>query len=529
MATPTRSSRSAPLRAIDRRTFLTWTMAAGAAGAIPGAVTGARAQTPAPKRGGRLRIGVGGASTSDTLDPQLLTDIMAPVVAFGQLRNCLVEIDADWQAVPELAIGWEPSPDARLWTFKLRQGVEFHNGKTLDADDVVYSINLHRGEDTKSVVNSLLRQIEDVKADGRDTVVFTLQAGNADFPYILADNHVLIVPAGTTAFDEGVGTGGYMLIDWEPGIRALTRRNPNYWKAGRAHFDEVETLAINDVTARTNALQTGAIDVMNRCERKTAHLLGERPELQLVVTTGSKHYTIPMRTDRAPFDDNQVRLALKHAIDRAALLERVLRGYGELGNDHPISPHNRYYAQDLPQRTYDPDRTRFHLKQAGYDRLSVRMHAADVAFEGAVDTAVLYKQHAAAANIDIEVVREPNDGYWSNVWMSEAFTMSYWSGRPTEDWMLTEAYAAGSNWNETFWRHERFNELLEAARSELDEDRRREMYGELQRLVRDEGGAVIPLFAADLHAASTKLATPAKVAADRELDGYRIAERWWFA
>lgn len=112
--------------------------------------------------------------------------------------------------------------------------------------------------------------------------------------------------------------------------------------------------------------------------------------------------------------------------------------------------------------------------------------------------------------------------------MKKHWVMSYWSGRVTEDWMFSVAYSDGANWNESFWSHDRFNKLLIAARAELDEAKRREIYIEMQQIVRDEGGVVIPAYVADLHAASTKLQTPPKVAADREMDGYRLPDRWWF-
>ena len=188
-----------------------------------------------------------------------------------------------------------------------------------------------------------------------------------------------------------------------------------------------------------------------------------------------------MRTDTAPFDNNDVRLALKYALDREALLKTVLRGHGAVGNDHPISPANYYHASELPQRTYDPDKAKFHLKKAGLTSLSVDLSAADAAFAGAVDAAVLYREHAAVAGIEINVVREPNDGYWSNVWMNKPWGMCYWGGRPTEDWMFSTSYAAGASWNDSFWNHERFNKLLLLARAELDETHlRREMYVEMQ-------------------------------------------------
>jgi peptide/nickel transport system substrate-binding protein len=233
-----------------------------------------------------------------------------------------------------------------------------------------------------------------------------------------------------------------------------------------------------------------------------------------------------MITQVAPFTDNNVRMAIKHAIDREEILEKILRGYGSLGNDHPISEKYRYYA-DLPQRSYDPDKARHHLKKAGEDGLQVKLSASDAAFSGAVDTAVLIKEQAKQANIDVNVVREPSDGYWSNVWMKKPWCMSYWGGKPTEDWMFSIGYAEDANWNSTEWENERFNKLLVEARAELDEARRAEMYAEMQHLLRDEGGQVIPVFADYIDGIRSNVGHD-KLASNWDLDGLRLAERWWF-
>ena len=169
------------------------------------------------------------------------------------------------------------------------------------------------------------------------------------------------------------------------------------------------------------------------------------------------------------------------------------------------------------------------MKKAGMSNLKVKLHAADTAFPGAVDAAVLYKEHAAKAGIDIEVVREPNDGYWSNVWMNKGWSFCYWGGRPTEDWMFATAYyAEGAAWNESHWKHERFNKLLKEARAEMDQVKRREMYFELQRIVRDDGGSVVPIFNNRLFAATDKL-KHGTIQGNWAQDGHKLYERWWFA
>ena len=126
-------------------------------------------------------------------------------------------------------------------------------------------------------------------------------------------------------------------------------------------------------------------------------------------------------------------------------------------------------------------------------------------------------------------MREPNDGYWSNVWMKKPWSAVYWGGRPTEDWMFTTAYASGAAWNDTFWENERFNMLLKQARAELDEAKRRAMYEEMQGIVSNDGGVVIPMFASYVMAHSDKVMHPEQVGANWTLDGFRAVERWWFA
>ncbi len=515
---------------ISRREFLQGVMALGLTAA--GASTFiSRVEAAMPKSGGTLRLGLADPATTDVLDPATYISNHTQIGMFGAVQNNLTEVAPNGDIIPELAESFEASPDAKVWTFELRKGVEFHNGKSFEAEDVLASINHHRGEDSKSSAKSLLEEVVDVRVDGKHTVVFELSGGNADFPFVVNDYHLTIVPAkdGKADWQKGVGTGGYVLKDFDPGVRMTATRNPNYWKEGHAHFEALELLAIADVTARQNALVTGEIDAINRVDRKTAHLLAKQSGVAVDETTGNQHYTIPMNTTVAPFDNADVRLALKLAIDREALVQTILRGHGRVANDHPIGPGQRFFAGDLEQRVYDPDKAKAHLKKAGMDSLKVKLHAADTAFEGAIDTAVLYKEHAAKAGINIEVVREPNDGYWSNVWMKEPWSMSYWGGRSTEDWMFTIGYAAGGSWNETFWSNDRFMELLTAARAELDIEKRRAMYREMQQLVRDDGGAVIPMYANFVDGRSEKVAHPEQVASNWELDGWKLCERWWFA
>jgi peptide/nickel transport system substrate-binding protein len=243
---------------------------------------------------------------------------------------------------------------------------------------------------------------------------------------------------------------------------------------------------------------------------------------------GKQHYTFHMQTDVSPYDSNDVRLALKYAVDREELRSKILLGYGTIGNDHPIGPAYQFYANELEQRTYDPDKAKFHLKKANLTTLTVSLSAANAAFDGALDAAALFREQAAKSGITVDIVREAEDAFWENVWLKRPFCMSYWLGRPTADQVLTTVYAADAEWNETRWKNRRFNELLVQARGELDNSKRRAMYADMQSLIRDEGGAIIPLFANYVMAKNKRLGTE-QISGAYDLDGFKAAERWWFA
>lgn len=513
----------------NRRRFLGGSAALGLTAGMGTLGWPGGAMAAEPQKGGKLRIALQQGSTTDSLDPQTYTDTFMMSVGFAT-HGTLTELDADGVLQGDLAESWEPDAAAQTWTFKIRQGVEFHDGKTLSADDVVVSINHHRGAESKSAAKSNVDPIAEIKKLDDNTVQFVLKEGNADFPFLMADYHLLIMPAkdGKADWESYNGTGGYMLDSFEPGVRATFKRNPNYWKPGRAHLDEIEMLVIADGAARQNALITGEVDYISRLDLKTVALLGRRKGIRIDESTGFLHYTAPMITTNSPYDNNELRLAIKHGIDRDELVAKVLRGHGTVGNDHPIAPSIPYWA-DLEQRSYDPDKARFHMKNAGYENVALELSASDGAYSGAVDAAVLMQEQLGKAGIKIDVKREPADGYWSNVWMKKNWVQCYWGGRPTCDWMFSQAYASGANWNDSFWEHDAFNKLLKAGRSELDSARRTEIYRDMQQMVRDDGGVVVWGFANYVNAGHEKVQVGAKTAANWDLDGGRFSERWWIA
>ena len=515
---------------VSRRTFMEGALAAGFGAGAATALWGTKVAAQTPKRGGTYRVGAHDGNTGDSLDPGT-TESVYMIQMNHAFRNYLTEIAADGAVAPDAALSWEASEDAKQWRFELAPDMEFHSGKKFTARDAVASLNHHRGDDTASAAKSLLEDIEDIRVDGEHAIVIDLVRGSADLPYLLTDYHLVMLPAnedGTIDWRGGDGAGPYRIVNFEPGVGTEMVRHEAYHRDGLAWFDAVNMVALNDPNARQSALLTGQIDAITEADLKTVNLLGRNPNLKIVDVPSGTHATIPMFVDVAPFDDLNVRLALKHAINRQEIVDKILYGYGTVGNDHPIAPTLPFHA-DLPQREYDPDQARFHLKEAGLDRLSVSLSAADSAFTGAVDMVTLFRESAAAAGIDIAVVREPNDGYWSDVWLKKPFVVVQWGARPTPDVMFSLAYRAGAPWNETHWENERFNALLLEAKAELDPERRAEMYAEMQALCRDDGGAIVPFFRNRVNVFSTALGTPERMAGNWELDGARSYQRWWFA
>ncbi|MGE4247506.1 MAG: ABC transporter substrate-binding protein [Parvibaculaceae bacterium] len=481
-----------------------------------------------PKKGGLFRLALGSGSTTDTLDPANIPDTYNQVVAWASLRSSLTEVTADGKVVPDLAESFESSPDAKTWTFKLRKGAEFHNGKTVEAADVVASFEHHRGEGSNSAAKPLLADLAEIKADGKEIVVFQLKSGNADFPFVVYDFHLPIMPAvdGKADWQSGEGTGPYSKTSYEPGVKFAGKRFANYH--GTTYFDEIEVLSVIDVAARMNALTSGEVDYIDRVDLKTLDKLSAHPNVTISEVAGFAHYTAPMNCTIAPFDNKDVRLAIKYAIDREQLVQKILFGHGTPGDDNPIAKGVPFYSPPKERHVYDSEKAKFHLKKAGLDSLKVDLSASDAAFAGGVNAALLMKDAAMKAGIDINVVREPNDAYWTNVWLKKPWCLSYWNGRSTPDPLLTTAYVTGAAWNDTFWSNARFDELLVAARSEIDAQKRSAMYAEMQDLVAEDGGAIVLMFNNFVNAHSKKLGHPATIAPNYDVDGLKITQRWWF-
>jgi len=391
---------------------------------------------------------------------------------------------------------------------------------------------MHVAEGAKSAAKPIVEPITEMKKMGEHQVQMTLKSGNADFPFLLSDYHLCMYPAGQVeeAIAKGIGTGLYKVDSFDPGVRTTLSRVDSHYKDGKeGWFDAVELIAINDGSARMNALMTGQIDALNRVDYKTEPLMRANPMVEIFEVTGNQQYTFPMLTNVSPLDDLNIRKALKHGVNRQEMVDKILQGHGAVSYDNPIGPANQYFDKDLAPIDYDPDKSKHYLKKAGMDSLTIDLSASNAGFPGAVDAAQLYQASAKAGGVNINVVQEPDDGYWSNVWLKKPWCACYWSGRATEDWMFSVNYELGAPWNDTHWDNARFQELLVVARAELDTDKRRGMYHEMQSLVSQEGGTVIPMYANSVDANSTKLTNSGDIGNVFQMDNGRFIERWWFA
>ena len=513
---------------ISRRSFMNYSMAAGVTASAATGLWSSSAKA-APQRGGKYRVAQHDGNTSDTHDPgNYLSNFNINLA--HTFRSFLTLINTDGTLGPDVASEWSATPDAKEWTFKLNNRATFHSGAKVTAADVVASMNHHRGEDSGSAAKALLSSVVDIVDNGDHSVTFKLEAPNADLPWIMPDYHMPIVPAnadGTANWQSGDGCGPYRLVNVEWGVGATLVRHDD-WHGEGAYFDEVEILVINDPNARQTALVTGDVDSCSLLENKTLGLLARSPDLEIDNVSSAQCITLPMHADVAPFDNDDVRLALKYAVNREELVEKITFGAATLGNDFHHSPAMPYFPSEIPQREYDPDKAKFHLKQAGMENLSVDISVAESITTSAVDLCVLYAEHAKAAGININVVREANDGYWSDVWLVKPWCVVAWGARPTPDVMYTLGYKDDAAWNESHWQNARFNEILLQAKAELDDVKRAEMYHEMGMLSRDEGSSVIPYFPNFVYGRRKNCRHSGQLAPSWQMDGYRHASRWWF-
>ncbi|MEM9140428.1 MAG: ABC transporter substrate-binding protein, partial [Pseudomonadota bacterium] len=477
----------------------------GMAGSIVTGASDAIASTP--QKGGNLRFAWDLHGPSDTLDPILFTSSLD----YGRGRihyNNLTRFNDDLTVGPELATEWEANSDATEWTFKLRSGVEFHDGSKFTADDVVFSMMRHIGEESPSKAKVLVGTVKEwVKIDDL-TVKAVLDAPNAELPIILGTFHFKILKDGTTDFQNPTGTGPFTLNEFKPGVRSVHTKNDNYWNDAHEgpYLDQIEAFGITDTVARINALIAGDIQMCANLDPKAIGQIEDAPNAEVFAVPSGRYPTITAMMDKEPGNNADFRMGLKHLQRRDRILKVIQKDVGSLGNDQPVGPAYGAgwckEANDPVTYGYDPDKAKFHLDKSGISGAEV--HVAEV-FPGMTDICLMLQRECQKVGFDLQIKKVPNDGYWGAVWMKQPMNVSSWNMRPSAHIMLTLTNRSTAPWNEARWQNERFDKLLDMAAGELDQDKRYEMMCEAQTLCATESGSLIPSHAAYLDAKSTNL------------------------
>ena len=491
-------------KGISRRDFMHYMMAAGATAAASGTlftgVSDAWANTP--KRGGRVVFAGDQHGPNDTLDPALFTsavDYFRGRMYYGSLTRLTKNLGYE----PELAEEVLSNDSATEWTFKIRKGVEFHNGKTLTADDVIYTMNRHMGADSISNASSLVAMVKEWKKVNDYEVKAILSSPNADLPIALGTFHFKILQDGAEDFSTAVGTGPYKVKEFKPGVRTVGERFGNYWGEG-GYLDEIEHFGIGDPVARLNAFLAGDVDAMVNLPPKAISQVESAPGKSVWSLESAAYINIACRKDMDMSGNHDLIMAMKHLMDRQRLVKGVYKGQASLGNDHPTGPAYFDHSPDIPQRMMDPDKAKFHFEKSGIGNTTVPIVAAEVA-PGAVDQCLFLQREAAKIGMNVDVQKVTTDGYWGAVWLKAPMCVVSWNMRPTANIMMTLAFKSDAAWNETYHQDPEFDKILVEVRGVTDAAKRKEMYHTLQEKIHNDNGSIIPLYRNYVDAVSDKV------------------------
>ncbi|WP_036012019.1 ABC transporter substrate-binding protein [Bradyrhizobium yuanmingense] len=513
-------------RGASRRDLMNVLIAAGmsvaAAGAFATFAETAHAETP--RRGGKIKVATNGSSATETLDPAKTltqTDYSRAFMFYSKLTVLDETLTPQLELAEELA----PSEGATVWTIKLRRDVRFHDGSPLTSADVVYSLQRHKDPALGSAMRALVGPMEEITATGPDEVRIRLSGPNADLPAIFGHQSCVIVKDGATDFRTANGTGPYKCQEFQPGVRSLAVRNTEYFKPGKPYLDAIELFGITDEQARVNALLAGDMQFIGTISPRLVPRIAAAPNLALFETKGGAYHDLVLRLDGTPGSNPDFVLAVKHMFNREQIRRAVYRGFAVIGNDQPIDPANRFHDAGLPQRPFDLDKARFHLQRSGFASQAFPIVVSPAA-PNSEEIAQLLQQTGQQIGLNFRMQRVPADGYWSNHWAKHPIFFSSNPPRPSVDIAFTQYFYSKGPYNESAWRNERFDALLLEARAETDTNKRREIYGEMQRLVHDGAGICIPVFVSYLDAHVSKLKGLRPIPTGGMM-GYNFAENIW--
>lgn len=448
-------------------------------------------------------------SGDETLDPYAPTRFAEySLLAYERL----IRLDESGKLIPGLATAWESNSDGTVWTLTLRDGVLFHDGGSMTAGDVVYSIERMLDPTGNSTLAPVFQAVAAVAPAGNNQVTIGLSEPNVEFPLLLTDPRAVILrnSGGDSIASDGIGTGPYKLERLNVlGISELTAFD-GYW-GGQPGADQVEIIGILDEASRIEAMLAGQIDMLNRlsADQKSLFEVSNQFAIQSVPTGDWRGFV--MRTDTAPFDDPAVRKALRVVVDRQAMIDGVLGGAGTIACDHPIWQGDRYWTGiSCPA---DVELAKSLLAGAGYpDGIDVDLHTSPLDPYWA-DMIAVYQEQAQAAGIRVSIVEKPVETFWTDTWLIDPFITTSWNARPAP-LILNEAWRSTAAWNETYWQNSEFDTLLDLAAAEPDLAVRKDLYAQLQNTLWESGGAFIPFHLNDIRIVSTCIAGVQPLAAE---------------
>jgi peptide/nickel transport system substrate-binding protein len=491
-ATPAASGAPSPTDAATGTNAATATSAATA-------TTAAAAGTP--KAGGILRVGtLGGAN--DIIDGQHIVakaDIMRQVTGWEPL----MAFDPDFVPGYDNALAKDVTAKAADdFVITLKDGIKFSNGNPVTADDVVYSFTRLLDPDLALYGGSVLRTVLDktgiTKVDDQ-TVEVKLKQGVSNFKETLCAYTLAIVPTGYARFSGDpttqIGTGAYMLKQFEVGKQSIHVKNPNYWDTGKPYFDEVHIIDFADSDAMINALLADQIDVAADIPSASVETVEGTTGYKVLNSEGGGWLTISMAVDQDPFTDVRIRQAMRLIVDRDAMVEQVLSGYGRVANDLYSPLDAAYIGNDLPQRKQDIEAAKKLLADAGKSDLTIDLFAPnDTA--GLPEMAQLFAENAKAAGITVNAQVIDGGTYWGDEYLKRTFAVDYWG---TRNFLLQ--VAAGSlkdvsPYPDDHWppAGSTFEDDYKAALAETDDTKRKVITDKMQKELYDTGGLIIPFF-----------------------------------
>ena len=418
-------------------------------------------------------------------------------------QNRLVRKNLDGVTSPELATEWSANADATEWTFKLRKGIYFHDGSAFDAPDVKYSLERVKDPDIGSPAKKSMSSVTDIEIVDAHTVKMKLNTSFADFPLLLTDYRLRMIPEGSgdTIGQTGIGTGPFMVDKFDPEGTTVLVANPEYWE-GAPGVAEVHVIAIPDGEARVQALLTGQIDMNRYVPFSQKRIFDNNPKFNVSVVPTGNWRGMVMRTDTAPFDNPKVRKAVRLAVDRQELVDLVMGGAATVSCDTPVAPSDQYRLKmDCPQNI---SKAKNLLREAGYPNgISMTIHVSTK--EPTWPTiAEVMQQQLAKANIKADIKMTPSKSYWKETWMKKAVAMTRWNERPADS-ILHEAYHSGAKWNESFYKSSSFDKNLADARGQLDFNKRKAAYQNAQKTLWEETGTMIPYHVSKLVITSSRV------------------------